>query len=100
MPKLRSLSERKNAGNTKSRLEDFKKLNCVSFQNEQNINDMSHNAWKSCTTYIKIITGQVVTEISPFISRHILAKLVEFYFHTYGFFSENITYSISVCFEK
>lgn len=44
MPKLRSLSERKNAGNTKSRLEDFKKLNCVSFQNEQNINDMSHNA--------------------------------------------------------
>ena len=35
MPKLRSLSERKNAGNTKSRLEDFKKLNCVSFQNVQ-----------------------------------------------------------------
>ena len=48
----------------------------------------------------KIIIGEVVTEISPFISRHILAKLVEFYFHTYGFFSENITYSISVCFEK
>ena len=34
----------------------------------------------------KIIIGEVVTEISPFISRHILAKLAECYFHTYSFF--------------
>ena len=35
---------------------------------------------------IKIIKGEVVTEIFSFISRHIFAKLAEFYFHTYGFF--------------
>ena len=34
----------------------------------------------------KIIIGEVVTEICPFISRHILAKLAECYFHTYSFF--------------
>ena len=38
----------------------------------------------------KIIKGEVVTEISSFISRHIFAKLAEFYFHTYGFFSLKI----------
>ena len=34
----------------------------------------------------KVIKREVVTEISSFISRHIFAKLAEFYFHTYGFF--------------
>ena len=35
-----------------------------------------------------------MTEISSFISRHIFAKLVEFYFHTYGFFlwKETLSY--------
>ena len=42
MPKLQSLFERKNKGNTKSRLGDFKNLNCVSIQNEQKIDNMSH----------------------------------------------------------
>ena len=48
----------------------------------------------------KIIKGEVVTEIFSFISRHIFAKLAEFYFHTYGFFSKNRTNLISLCIEK
>ena len=42
---------------------------------------------KFTSTNIKVIKREVVTEISSFISRHIFAKLAEFYFHTYGFFS-------------
>ena len=38
------------------------------------------------THQIKVIKREVVTEISSFISRHIFAKLAEFYFHTYAFF--------------
>ena len=41
-----------------------------------------------------------MTEIFSFISRHIFAKLAEFYFHTYGFFSKNRTNLMSLCIEK
>ena len=54
----------------------------------------------NCYSASKIIKGEVVTEISSFISRHIFAKLAEFYFHTYSFFSKNRTNLISLCFEK
>ena len=52
--------------------------NCISLQTQY---------FSQCNaTITKIIIGEVVTEISPFISRHILAKLAECYFHTYSFF--------------
>ena len=54
----------------------------------------------NCYSASKIIKGEVVTEISSFISRHIFAKLAEFYFHTYGFFSKNRINLISLCFEN
>ena len=56
--------------------------------------------WFFVYSTTKIIKGEVVTEIFSFISRHILAKLVEFYFHTYGFFSKNRTNLMSLCIEK
>ena len=53
---------------------------------------ISQSYLKEIATYIKTIIGEVVTEIFLSISRLIFAKLVEFYFRSYIFFSGNGLY--------